>query len=88
MTKQSHTPTPWAIDGFNGDNLIYHGNERVCVEIADANAEHIVRCVNSYDRLVAALRGLDLTCARDSDNLDSCRCAGCNARALLAEVDK
>jgi len=61
MTKE-HTPTPW----YNIANDIYHESEygsdpiaSVCGECSfnqdQANAAHIVKCVNMHDELVEAL---------------------------------
>lgn len=67
-----HTPTPWRVTrrhykslphlvGHNGRYVMnaaprgtYHRSE--VLQVADA--EHIVRCVNAHDELVAALRSL------------------------------
>lgn len=66
--KTQHTPTPWH---YNGGKKIYiyssHRNGAYCAEInttsdngdkirdAEANAAHIVKCVNLHDELVEAL---------------------------------
>jgi hypothetical protein len=67
MSAAKHTPTPWTADGFDvecGLTTICttypdaHGIEPYGVDnnqIAEANAAHIVRCVNSHAALVAAL---------------------------------
>lgn len=68
-----HTPTPWRVTrrhykslphlvGPNGRYVMnaaprgtYHRSE--VLQVADA--EHIVRCVNAHDELVAALRAVE-----------------------------
>ena len=60
-----HTPTPWHFSTGIGGAVIY--NDVTLAKIPmdahawEANAAHIVKCVNSYDELVAALR-LSLLC--------------------------
>ena len=60
--KTKRTPTPWnndlfpfAVDGKDGI-LIADCSDIACRndEVQNANAEHIVRCVNSHDELVEA----------------------------------
>ena len=58
---------------------------------AEANAAHVVHCVNAHEPLKAALRAFTDLCPRMSDDdpiaaalADACK----DARALLAEVDK
>jgi hypothetical protein len=48
--REAHTPTPWGICPV--DYRIIEGDE---VNI-DANARHIVKCVNTHDVLVDALQ--------------------------------
>lgn len=65
MTTPKHTPTPWKRSGANtihGPDCIVAfvgGTEREVKmhsgERWEADAVHIVRCVNSHDELVAAL---------------------------------
>ena len=54
----NHTPTPWNhIDGN-----IYQSDSEFEIKVAKANtfsnAQFIVKCVNSHDELVTALRAL------------------------------
>ena len=57
----AHTPTPWAL---HRDAMRIIGNAGPAHGIAVANtfdaddAAHIVRCVNSHDALIAALRSI------------------------------
>lgn len=62
-----HTPTPWSIDAYdeingpNGKRLFVNGVASALtagefMDIGKANAAFIVKAVNSYDDLVAALR--------------------------------
>jgi len=60
--QTSHNPLPWKADGRA---LVFDcTNELVANALLDnvrgscANAEFIVRCVNSHDALVAALKAL------------------------------
>ena len=46
-----HTPTPWEIEGYE----VYAQNEAVAMCETEADAAHIVRCVNAHDGLVEAL---------------------------------
>ena len=62
--KTKHTPTPWRVikngrivwhkGGDIGEIVVRSGN----YDEAQANAEHIVKCVNSHDALIEALKGL------------------------------
>lgn len=62
-TEAAHSPTPWTYDQYtrnlkSGDILIFHlecGGDIPTTEEDDANGRHIVKCVNSYDRLEAEL---------------------------------
>lgn len=70
MTKSAHTPTPWqVVKNSMGDPVkIFapYSLGHVCncdvrggdLATREANAAHIVHCVNTHDALVAALRGL------------------------------
>lgn len=63
-SAMSHSPTPWQIqDGHNHTRIIVTTNDELPMLIADAidpvNAAHIVRCVNTFDELVAALCGME-----------------------------
>ena len=71
MTKTGHTPTPWASDivpasdwgpayvrsivGPDGRTIRVHGLALSSGDEPEANADLIVRAVNSHDALVAAL---------------------------------
>ena len=77
-----HTPTPWEV--FSTDNIKGPGGNIVAectgysVKAKDpaqkaqggreANAEHIVRCVNAHDGLVGLLRDLTAFCASHTAN--------------------
>jgi hypothetical protein len=80
----NHTPGPWRVtdaDGCtDGDDIkatILADSGRLICHIdrdyrapAEANAAHIVRCVNAHDELVAALRMIDKAqadCVRYAD---------------------
>jgi len=62
--KQSHTPTPWNfnVSGICDDIFAIRGNGVAAPPDGDpteqwkTDAAHIVRCVNAYPKLVAALR--------------------------------
>lgn len=67
MTDTTHTPTPWNVDEYksivdsegntisaNGFAMVMsYGEEQ---KKAQANAAHIVKCVNMHDELVKALK--------------------------------
>lgn len=65
-----HTPTPWEVfdtlDSDDDDVLpvieLRHGNSYVATVNDMPDADHIVRCVNVHDELVAALRELSAAC--------------------------
>lgn len=107
MTKSTsqHTPTPWHSyekAGMPTELLVRWrvGDPQFCVagialsgdsRIDEANAAHIVSCVNAHDALVAALREIagrpehepsDYEGAHERDEIVAI------ARAALAEVDK
>ena len=59
-----HTPTPWKVGAsskvkiFRSDDLTMVcecDHSQITFEESESNADHIVRCVNSHDALVAAL---------------------------------
>lgn len=61
--KNEHTPTPWSYSDERGltgpDNQIIAciiDSRATTQEEQDSNAAHIVRCVNSHDELLAALK--------------------------------
>lgn len=81
-----HTPTPWRIGkghcvvadepvpGMDGSDAIeYYGGHLIAESITTENCEHIVRCVNSHDALVAqminALELIELLRANSSDRV-------------------
>jgi hypothetical protein len=75
-----HTPTPWHV-GSKVPNYIYardgldiiaqcdSANESTRAE-ENANAAHIVRCVNAHDALIAALEGAIIAMERMNDASD------------------
>lgn len=73
-----HTPTPWAIHNhFFITAKVGNRLKSVVCEIdrhawtnsgeAQANAEHIVQCVNMHDELVECLRRLRMHCTDKYD---------------------
>lgn len=70
-----HTPTPWVLaspyrvagdcshTGMHGAFSFPVAECKGSNEVAAANAAHIVRAVNSHDKLVAALRFVEATLA-------------------------
>jgi hypothetical protein len=62
----NHTPTPWVCTQRRHEAFVWkqgdevEGSNRVAIATiqynVQANAEHICRCVNAHDELVAALR--------------------------------
>lgn len=85
--EAQHTPTPWKV---NGIDHIFTTNEKLIAttfidagmtrEDRKANAEHIVRCVNSHDALVGALRDItgeqDVWLMDDYSDVYQCRFCG------------
>jgi hypothetical protein len=66
VNKNQHTPTPWATDGrfvFAEDtppplpaiSEVFDFSKELILPSGEANAHHIVHCVNLHDELVAAL---------------------------------
>lgn len=61
MTNETkHTPTPWASDDYviyslNGEHIAHTDNTMRSPDEDDANAAHIVKCVNMHDELVEVL---------------------------------
>jgi hypothetical protein len=67
MTKTQHTPTPWTLNTqdeeyclpinkiFGADNLDVAETNGATLDEMEANAQHIVKCVNLHDKLVEAL---------------------------------
>lgn len=76
-----HTETPWS----NAETMIFKGGENVilvdCSSVA--NAEHIVRCVNSHDALVEALEEITRLCANPLTQT-----MGTERKDLLLGIDK
>lgn len=62
-----HTKTPWRVDPKRQLRVMAGEDDTICSTGCqdslraqwEANAEHIVRCVNSHDALVKALEKLD-----------------------------
>lgn len=59
----THTPTPWRVKHSGLDAYIVGGPENFpCANMpgqgptSEANAAHIVKCVNAHDELVATLK--------------------------------
>jgi hypothetical protein len=89
-----HTPTPWDIVQFDDEDkpiiIGPNGDERIAVmqgnEPSEANAQHIVHCVNLHDELVQALEtGLEFWNDEDGDNLSEWRE---QAKQVLAKTKK
>jgi hypothetical protein len=89
-----HTPTPWrvAIEPpyeesariFSGDIYLGSlGNSDQTKDETRANAEFIVRAVNSHDALVAALRRI-MPHQQSSTHSHDCGCSYCEAVNALA----
>lgn len=106
MSRIKHTALPWEVDerfktlvkGAPGYSVAttggYSNNTMDPDELNDmleANARHIVHCVNNYDRLREALSLLTYAVSVQGDNRHESRkavvVARDNARALLAELD-
>jgi phosphohistidine swiveling domain-containing protein len=71
----SHTPTPWKIASDTGPCVISNGEREIgeCYEDGEtqvaedeANAAHIVKCVNAHGELVAALERIRGLIAEDA----------------------
>ena len=63
MAQARHTPTPWRVVEADGKrNVIWNSKVSEAIsddkEMTEANAEFIVRAVNSHEALVEALRGM------------------------------
>ena len=96
----AYTPTPWYADEYDiraddGAGLCiavtpFGANDALQAE-AKANAAHIVKCVNHFDDLVAALEGAIGACDHLAGCLGESRATGDrmdNARAILGKVSK
>jgi hypothetical protein len=104
-----HTPTPWYWDGqryireestdaplarMQDDDGHINPRERKSLP-ADANAAHVLKCVNLHDELVAALErmvaaygGVTDMVSRDGERYqsDGAECAELAARAAIAKA--
>lgn len=100
-----HTPTPWNVSTWveqpnnrtkpmvaaKGVTIAITHPAPICQESeCEANARHIVKCVNYHDRLVEALR--DMVNSYDLVELAECEPPAMteamgNAEALLAQLD-
>src|SRR5208282_3626924 len=99
-TKQAHTPTPWQVNltspnagtfkltDADGEFISYLARSRYHDDRedpeAEADAAHIVHCVNTHDALVAALRSLHDAWGADSKTVSK---ALVEARAALAAAE-
>lgn len=91
---KKHTPTPWQVGGHNKCTVYDKFGQRIAnsfegvpvVEKSDgtcaANAEFIVRCVNSHEALVQAL--MDTQRHLASWDMTECDAYRANAAALAA----
>jgi hypothetical protein len=98
-TPQSHTETPWTIDGINvigsdGQPVcqLFGADERDILEdeanaINDANAEFLIRACNCHEELLEALRRLEFA-ARARENRAGDPCGYLDAQAELAAAAK
>lgn len=107
MSAQGHSPTPWAIHGDDGTLIGANDDKMMLAHMTyrhmthpewdrglvqgQANARHIVRCVNAHDGLVAALRDacavLDAFLNTDTLATDECDAALTQARRALAALE-
>lgn len=91
----NHTATPWAV---RGDYYVVGGSPEFLIADCQAdrkdrkqdtvNAEHIVKCVNAHDELVAALKlfaNLDTSVSSDLWTINPDYCA--QARAALSKLE-
>lgn len=72
-TEIKHTPTPWVASCPDGHAPTIYGpgdayvgtvgwsRRNKALEIKQADARHIVKCVNNHDELVGALEGMVAT---------------------------
>lgn len=73
-----HTDTPWIIKECEDKALfIVHNSSTICALRDKVNAEFIVKCCNSHDKLVEALKDL----------LDDHTELVIKTRAILKEVE-
>jgi hypothetical protein len=60
-----HTPTPWMFEVVDGMPMITHDGDAIAVRTYcfarsdDNDLEHIVKCVNAHNGLVAVLKKAD-----------------------------
>ena len=90
-----HTPTPWhtmhnklesSICGEGQFVARVDGSETQTREEGEANADHIVKCVNAHDELVAALR--DVLADSDAGNGETPKTSRWpGAHAVLAKLE-
>jgi len=92
MSADKHTPTPWfvhsgtAIASRDGDGGRVADTPWGWPHSA-ADAEHIVRCVNAYDDLVAAVKVLSAGWSDEEDTKGVMPASQVKwARAILAKV--
>jgi hypothetical protein len=101
--KQSHTLTPWQVDSVpdaNGFSTLRraddseHGDtdsEPIATVYKEDDAEQIVRCVNSHEALVAALREahqfIEVLSELYRNGQSYVATIANHTRALLAEVE-
>jgi hypothetical protein len=84
----AHTPTPWFIvANHTKDQYEFVGGKDQCLLAGHSShqpdAQHIVRCVNAHDDLIAALQDIaQQTCPPDSIGYAMAQ----KARAALAKV--
>ena len=82
--KQKHSPTPWKqtcflITSSTGSHVTHTGMGNLPPSRSsesEANAAHIVKCVNSHDALVAALMRCTTEMSSALDLIDETRIAG------------
>ena len=99
MSARKHTPTPWGVEldtcitlGEDNDSWDEQGNPWHAeaygqgAETDQANAEFIVRAVNAYDELVAALEELLEAYTPGEDERCDDTAEWDRARAILAKV--
>jgi hypothetical protein len=96
----NHTPTPWYASFAYGNGSALHVGGMIlqgpqCLtkieppmdaDTLQANAAHIVRCVNAYDELVAALEEIDRIALSHPYAAMTCGDVANIARAVLAKV--
>lgn len=96
----NHTPLPWGVEPNDPSYLVLGGEVvgmlapgRASKEEAAANAELVVRAVNSHGKLLDALKWAEamLTVLKDNlpnpDTYDSCMAGVRNARAAIDAAD-